>query len=871
MQDEKGFSARKKQHSFFFGTVNHCGVQQIFKLKSLPLLILLAFNYNSFAAEEFSAEMLKAVGNGGNMDGVDLNYFANEGGQAPGTYSVDVFLNNELIERRSVIFVDVPDSPGKIFGKVTPAQLYEYGVKDDVFPALKTQSPGQTLEKPLVTYIPDATEKLDLAGGKYYITVPQIGVRPHIRNAVDPSLWDDGIPALMVNYNYSGSDTDDEISGDSQSNYLNLRSGINLGAWRLRNYSTYADNTNDDGDKTQSWDSIQTYLQRDVRFLQGGQLTLGEYSSPGEVFDSVQFTGAQLSSDDNMLPDRLRQYAPIIRGIARSNAQVTIEQDGYTIYQTNVAPGPFSITDLYPSSNGGDMKVTIKEADGSTTQYTQATSSVPILQREGRLKYSATAGRYRSGVEDVEEPYFGQLTAIYGLSSNITAYGGTQFADNYKAASAGLGMDMGRIGALSLDVTHAVSTLEGIGDKTGQSYRLMYAKNIDQTDTNLQLAGYRYSTKGYYSFDDVQKFSAETEDGLDEFNRTHNARSKIQASINQNIADLATIYLSASEQDYWGGDGKELSLQTGLTSSFKGMTYGLNYSYTKNPGIDESDQVLAFNMSIPFSAFMNSSQAWASYNMTSRKDGSTTQQAGVNGTLLENNNLSYSVQQGYENKGGGASGSSSLDYKGSSGEALVGYSYTDQNKQMTYGLSGGVLVHENGVTLSQYMGDSVTLVKAPGASDVYIENSTGVSTDWRGYAVVPYAQPYKKNEVRLRTESMGSKLDIAEPSLTVIPTKGAVVLAKYNAKVGDRALITMTYAGAPLPFGTVVSVMDSETDNTGIVGENGEVYLTGLAAQGRLLAKWGNGTEKQCYASYQLASTPETAEDLIKQASAQCK
>lgn len=109
------------------------------------------------------------------------------------------------------------------------------------------------------------------------------------------------------------------------------------------------------------------------------------------------------------------------------------------------------------------MKVTIKEADGSTTQYTQATSSVPILQREGRLKYSATAGRYRSGVEDVEEPYFGQLTAIYGLSSNITAYGGTQFADNYKAASAGLGMDMGRIGALSLDVTHAVSTLEGIG------------------------------------------------------------------------------------------------------------------------------------------------------------------------------------------------------------------------------------------------------------------------------------------------------------------------------------------------------------------------------------------------------------------------
>lgn len=84
---------------------------------------------------------------------------------------------------------------------------------------------------------------------------------------------------------------------------------------------------------------MNTYIQRDIQRLQG-QLTLGDSYTPSDIFDSVQFRGAQLASDDNMLPDSLRGFAPIIRGIAQSNAQVTIKQNGYIIYQSYVAPGP---------------------------------------------------------------------------------------------------------------------------------------------------------------------------------------------------------------------------------------------------------------------------------------------------------------------------------------------------------------------------------------------------------------------------------------------------------------------------------------------------------------------------------------------------
>ena len=292
-----------------------------FLLKPLSFFILLSLPGFVFAAETFNAEMLKNVGNGGDIQDVNLDYFAEKGGQMPGTYQVDIYLNNQQVDSRNVEFVSLPDAPGKLYGAITPAEMAEYGVKLDVFPDLKAVAPDAQLTKPLSAYVPLATENLDLNRKRYDITVPQIGVNLRPRNSVDPKRWDNGIAAFMLNYSYSGSTTQRDDSGQSKSNFVNLRSGANLGAWRLRNYSTYSDQYTEgthggDDTNTRDFESINTYVQRDVRFLQGGQLTLGEYSTPADVFDSVQFTGAQLASDDQMLPDSMSQFAPTVRGMA---------------------------------------------------------------------------------------------------------------------------------------------------------------------------------------------------------------------------------------------------------------------------------------------------------------------------------------------------------------------------------------------------------------------------------------------------------------------------------------------------------------------------------------------------------------------------
>lgn len=229
--------------------------------------------------------------------------------------------------------------------------------------------------------------------------VPQEYMQRDPQGAVPPEQWDDGLNMLFMNYNFSAANS--HGNGDSRNDsYLNLRSGINVGPWRLRNYSTYNKN-----DGAAQWNTINTSLERDIKVLKS-QFSMGDGYTQAGVFDSVNFRGAHLYSDDAMLPESVRGFAPVVRGIAQSNAQVTIRQGGNIIWQFYVPPGPFIINDLYPTAASGDLAVAVREADGSMHQFIQPFSAVPVMQREGQSKYSLAAGKYRALNSRDKEPEF---------------------------------------------------------------------------------------------------------------------------------------------------------------------------------------------------------------------------------------------------------------------------------------------------------------------------------------------------------------------------------------------------------------------------------------------------------------------------------
>ncbi|EMR7783619.1 fimbria/pilus outer membrane usher protein [Escherichia coli] len=350
----------------------------------------------------------------------------------------------------------------------------------------------------------------------------------------------------------------------------------------------------------------------------------------------------------------------------------------------------------------------------------------------------------------------------------------------------------------------------------------------------------------------------------------------INISISQQLGNYGTTFFSASRQSYWNTSRSDQQISFGLNVPFGDITTSLNYSYSNNIWQNDRDHLLAFTLNVPFShwmrtdsqsAFRNSN---ASYSMSNDLKGGMTNLSGVYGTLLPDNNLNYSVQVGNTHGGNtssGTSGYSSLNYRGAYGNTNVGYSRNGDSSQIYYGMSGGIIAHADGITFGQPLGDTMVLVKAPGADNVKIENQTGIHTDWRGYAILPFATEYRENRVALNANSLADNVELDETVVTVIPTHGAIARATFNAQIGGKVLMTLKYGNKSVPFGAIVT--HGENKNGSIVAENGQVYLTGLPQSGKLQVSWGKDKNSNCIVEYKLPEvSPGT---LLNQQTAICR
>lgn len=782
----------------------------------------------------------------------DLHYFAKSGGQQPGTYSVSIWVNNQQVAEGPMVFVD---DRGGLRPALTPAKLAEYGVNVSAFSALTRLDDGETFTR-IEQFIPDASSRFDFATQRLDLSIPQAAMNVQSRGYVDPARWDDGIPAAFINYNLTGEQTR-QSETQSRSSYLNLRNGANLGPWRLRNISSMQ------YDQHYRWHSQSTWLQRDVKSVKS-LLRIGDTFTSGEVFDSVQFRGVQLMSDDEMLPDSQRGFAPVIRGMAHSNAKVTVSQHGYVIYETFVSPGAFAISDLYPTAQSGDLEVQVKESDGSVRSFTQPYSTVPFMLREGRNKFSLSAGRFHASQRQVRAPQFVQGTLFYGLPAEFTLYGGAQLAQDYQAWSLGIGRGFGELGSLGSDVTWANTATLPDRHNVGHSLRVQYQKDFTSTGTSFSLASYRYSSGNYYSFSEANALQSPGE-------RLDNKRQREEISVAQSFGSASSLAISAYSQTYWRSNSNDETVHLGFYSAWKSVSWGVGYYYTQSSDREKADRSWSFNLNIPLGGGLAENSV--SYSTTSDNHGRSSQQMSLYGAVPGRTNLDYSLQQGHANAGQGSNSSAALDYHGGYGSAQLGYRHDSASNQLTWGASGSVVAHPHGVTLGQPVGDSFAIVRAPGAADVAIEDGTNVHTDRRGYAVVPALTVYRKNTITLDTESMSNDTDVELQGQTVIPSGGAVVLANYQTHIGYRVLFTLRDRDGAIPFGASVHLRqagdEAATAAGGMVADGGQVYLSGIPQEGTLDATWvDNNISRKCSLHFHL--TDRQQQNAVKTAAGLC-
>lgn len=842
-----------------------------------PLMLLLLMSTSGWTADYFDPGLLSL---GRNIQDIDLSQFSEAGGVADGNYLVTIFVNQHEAVTQTMDFRT--NDKGNITPELTPALLDTFGVNVDNLPAFKNL-PKDTPIDDLSTLIPDAFVRFSLSRLRLDISVPQVAMQPNINSRINPELWDDGILAFLANYNLSAG-RNDQTANDNKSHnsnlFANINAGANAGPWRARSTitRTYVSSS---GTRQTSESSNQTRFSntnvfRDLRELRS-TLLMGESSTGSEVFDSVPFRGAKLSSNEQMLPDRLRGFAPVVNGVANSNARVTIRQNGHVVYETFVAPGPFAIKDIYQAGMSGDLDVTITETDGNIRNFVVPFSSLPVMLRPGGWKYEVTAGRYNGGVTvGSREADFALATLIYGLPKDITLYGGALLSKDYSSLSAGTGISLGHIGAVSADVTTSSTRFEEHSQQTGQSYRVRYSKSLISTGTSVDLTALRYSTRNYYSFSDFNDLGHQLRDDQNPW-VLDRRRSSLQTQLTQQLGDYGSLSFRATQDNYWGSDKKRTGLSAGYNGSYHRISYGLYYTIDRIKGNGDwpENRQVSFNMSVPFNLFSNSSMlqnTYASTQVTHDNQGRTQNQVGMTGTTADGA-VNYGLLESWGNQNQVSNSNLNLGYQGSKGNLNAGYSYSTNSRAMNMNVSGGLIAHSEGVTLSRTLGSSMALVSAPNAAGVNVTNG-GTITDWRGYAVAPYLTDYSKNSIGLDPSSLPENVDLPQSNVNVYPTKGAVVKANFATRIGYQVLMTLNKNGSLVPFGATASLLDpsaTQEDNVGIVGDRGQIYLTGLPEKGVILISWGISADKQCRVNFDLKDLVVSAKMPIIQMNGDCR
>ncbi|QOY73641.1 fimbria/pilus outer membrane usher protein [Pseudomonas sp. OST1909] len=796
------------------------------------------------SAVEFNSAFLSKQG-----APVELKYFEQGSSVAPGHYNVDIYLNQQLILRQRIEFATngkdnevkplIPLSVLKAVGvnvvRLEQEKLIAAKADDKTLIDVESLAPGAGVE-------------FDVTALALQISMPQAYIQRQFRGYVDPSLWDDGITAFYSNYQTNFSRNINQ-GYNSDYRYVGLRNGLNIGAWRLRNESSISGSTG----VRDKFTSNRTYVERDIRSLKG-KLAAGELYSQGEIFDSVRFKGAQLSSELGMLTDDEVGFAPVVRGIAETNATVEISQNNYVIYSATVPAGAFEISDIYPSGSNGDLSIKIIEADGRERQYSQAYSYLPVMTRRGNTRYSLAAGEYSN--EGQAAPKFTQGTLVYGVTDNFTGYGGLIAAQAYKALNLGVGVNS-PWGGLSFDVTNSSSQERSGRKNVGQSARFLYSKTLSQTDTTFTMVGYRYSTESYRTFS--QHVEEQEHVATPYYGRQ---KSRFDVNVNQSLDGRGSLFLSLGETSYWNRQGSTRRWQFGYNGNYSDISYSFAVSRTEGQaGSQGADNQMTASFSIPFGDTRRSQRLYTS--VTTSNQGESAIQTGLSGNLNDENTLNYSAQ-GSHSKISGSSASFGVNWDTPTAKVSGNYGQGRDNKHLDVGASGSVVVHSGGVTLGQPVGETFALVEIPDTKGIGIDSSNAVRTDSKGYAVVPYAQPYRYNWINLDTSTMGSSIEVAESSKKVVPTRGAVVKTHFEVESGRRLQFNLTDGkGAHLPFGA--QAYDDEGKVLGLVDNASKLLVFGLKDVGTFKVKWGS---LACEVKYDLP--PVNKELMYEQYSGVC-
>ncbi|HEE9788579.1 TPA: outer membrane usher protein [Enterobacter soli] len=794
---------------------------RIFRRSTLGVLILgLMMPVTKSRADEeiqFNTDVLDTQ----DKNNIDLSHFSRRGYVMPGDYTFTIMVNKDILREEQIMVYAEGENGKESLICLTPDQLSRFNLKTSVMDDLRWLRDGECLDK---SSLEGLDMRVDLAKDTLYLAIPQAWLEYTAPNWDPPSRWDDGIPGAIADYNLNMQAQQNQTGSDTQSISGTGVFGANLGPWRAR--ADWQTNWNKrDGNTDKDFSFSRYYLYRAIPSLKA-KLTVGEDYLSSDIFDTFRFSGVSLNSDLSMLPPSLRGYAPEVTGISRSGGKVTISQQGRVLYETQVAAGPFRIQELNDAVSG-TLDVRVEELDGSVQVFQVTTASVPYLTRPGAVRYKLAAGKPSEWGHSMTGPVFTSGEASWGVANGWTLYGGSVLGGDYNALSAGIGRDLFILGALAFDVTQSRASLPSEGTLSGTSYRVSYSKTFDEYDSQVTFAGYRFSERDFMSMSEYldTRYGSGT---------SHSPKEKYTVSFNKRFRDLGlSTYLNYSHQTYWNSaDNDRLSLSLSRyidIGPFKNMSVSLTAYRSEYYSLKDDGAYISLSLPIGNGTSL-------SYGATINRTDNT-HRVSYYGRVDEHN--SFQVSSGLSRSGPTAYGY--YTWQGDSSQVQANASYQSGSySALGMNLTGGLTMTTEGGAAhrSNSRGGSRVLVDTAGVSGVPIKGfGASVKTNHFGKAVIADVNSYYRNPIRIDVDKLDDNADVTRSVSQATLTEGAIGYRQFDVIAGGKAMAFIRKAdGTFPPFGA--SVVNDKNQETGVVNDEGSVWLSGIQPDGKMTVKW---------------------------------
>ena len=308
-------------------------------------------------------------------------------------------------------------------------------------------------------------------------------------------------------------------------------------------------------------------------------------------------------------------------------------------------------------------------------------------------------------------------------------------------------------------------------------------------------------------------------------------------------------------RNYWQSSGTTTQFQGGYANHFRfegtSLSYSISVARQNNVMTGKPDNRVQANFSLPLGHSPHSPVLSTSFNQDTT--GGVRTRGGqemINGTWGENNQLSYSASASQSS--GQDSFTASGQYRSTYASVSASLSEGSGYSQQSLGATGGVALHPGGITLANQMTDTIGIVEAVGAEGARVTNNVGTTINRSGYAVLPFLLPYRLNSINIDPDdAVSADVEFKSTSESVAPRLNSVVMIRFQTVGGRAILITAHVAdGSVVPFGA--SVYDPQGSEVGLAGQDGGIYLRGIAETGTLTARWGDAPDEQCGFTYRL-------------------